>query len=61
MRELTGNEVTAVSAGTLVCTGGTSGFNCTGNPGDWAEAFGNLYDGAVEWLSDLMCSASGKC
>lgn len=54
MRELTNNELAAVSAGDLTCTGGTSGFNCTGSVQDWINAFNTVLDRVSDFIDELF-------
>jgi hypothetical protein len=53
MRELTHNELSAVSAGELTCTIGiVNGISCTGTLKDWKQ----VYDDVVGAVTD-MCEA----
>jgi hypothetical protein len=51
MRELTHNELSAVSAGELTCTVGfPQGISCTGTLSDWKQA----YNDAVGATTDMF-------
>jgi hypothetical protein len=56
MRELTHNELSAVSAGELTCTIGlVNAISCTGTLKDWKQA----YNDAVGAVTDLFESWFG--
>jgi hypothetical protein len=51
MRELTHNELSAISAGELTCTVGIpQGISCTGSLQDWKQA----YNDAVGAMTDMF-------
>ncbi len=56
MRELTHNELSAVSAGELTCTVGlVNGISCSGTIKDWRQ----VYNDAVGAVTDLFESWFG--